>query len=234
MSQTQQVSWLSQRLKNNIGRNDRFVRSLAGAGLVLAGWLVNIPEAFWFGLFLSVTATFKFCPNYAIFDFNTLGPDEVKTVIPWEEFLDLLPANGKVAANESVIPDATDDGKLHAKKAIAKGPESTEVQATVSANQQARTASDVSRKIKPAKALHVVEFSLPNELTHALIRDIEKNALDEMLVVRFFENFFGCKISIQAAAHLNIYVCKFPDSSMRLDFANLKARLLARLHETVQ
>ncbi len=189
-----QVSWLSQRMRNNMGSHDRFLRSLLGAALVLVAWLFQLPEAFWLGLFLILTAALRFCPSYAIFNVNTLNADDGKTVIPWEEFLDLLPPSAPASS--------------------VAAPPSTET------------------RVKAPPSLAPVSFRLPPDLTQALIQDIEKNALDEILMVRFFENFFGCKISIQSAAHLNVYVCQFPDKTTRLDFSKMKANLLQRLHET--
>ena len=198
MNRVKQISWLSRRLQNNIGGHDRFLRSLLGATLVLVAWLFQLHEAFWLGLFFILTAAFRFCPNYVFFNFNTLNTEDQKTVIPWQEFLDLFPV-----APQAAPPALTT--------------------ATPNSAPQAKSASVIA----PAP------FSLPPELTHALIKDVEKNALDEILLVRFYENFFGCKINIQSAAHLNIYVCQFPNQTTRLDFAQLKANLLKRLKETV-
>jgi hypothetical protein len=198
LNRVKQVSWLSHRLRNNIGRHDRFLRSLLGAALVLVAWLFLMPEAFWLGMFLIVTAAFRFCPNYVFFNFDTLNAEDQKTVIPWQEFLDLFPP----------VPQAPTPAPKQS--ALVSAP-------------------DVKETPVVAKA----RFSLPPELTHALIQDIEKNALDEVLLVRFYENFFGCKISIRSAAHLNVYVCQFPDKEKRLDFAHLKSTLLDRLRETV-
>ena len=198
MNREKQVSWLSHRLRNNIGSHDRFLRSLLGAALVLVAWLFQWPEAFWLGMFLIMTAAFRFCPNYVIFNFNTLNAEDGKTVVPWQEFLDLFPP-------PPPLPPAT--------------PPTPSV-----------PLSAPPLKAKPVSA--PVHFSLPPELTQALIRDIEKNALDEILLVRFYENFFACKINIEQVAHLNIYVCRFPDKTTRIDFAKLKAMLLSRLYET--
>jgi hypothetical protein len=194
VAQVKQVSWLSHRLRNNMGSHDRFLRSLLGAALVLVAWLFQLPEAFWLGLFLITTAAFRFCPNYAIFNITSLSPADSKTVIPWEEFLDLFPPAAPVPA--------------------------------------APTAAAQTSPPKEAAVSKVPTYSLPPELTSALILDIEKNALDEVLLVRFYENFFGCKISIQASGYLNVYVCQFPDKSIRLDFSKLKASLLTRLQAT--
>ena len=193
MAQVKQVSWLAHRLRNNMGGHDRFLRSLLGAALVLVAWLFQMTEAFWLGLFLITTAAFRFCPNYAIFNITSLSPADTKTVIPWEEFLDLFPPVAPVAP----------------------------VQADV--------AQEPQRK-EPA-VTKVSTYSLPPELTSALIQDIEKNALDEVLLVRFFENFFGCKINIEASGYLNVYVCQFPGKTTRMDFSKLKSSLLKRLHE---
>jgi hypothetical protein len=173
-----------------MGGHDRFLRSLLGAALVLVAWLFQMTEAFWLGMFLITTAAFRFCPNYAIFNITSLSPSDSKTVIPWEEFLDLFPP---VAPLPTAPPETA--------KAPPQNPQVS----------------------KPPS------YSLPPELTHALIQDIEKNALDEVLLVRFYENFFGCKISIEASGYLNVYVCQFPGKSTRLDFSKLKSSLLQRL-----
>ena len=196
MSQVKQVSWLSHRLRNNIGSHDRLLRSLLGAVLVLVAWLFELPEAFWLGLYLILTAALRFCPNYAIFNVDTLYAGEQKTTIPWAELLELLPPT------DSATPAETPAKPL------------------------ATAASNTVVAAKPAA------FSLPPELSHALLHDIERNAIDEILMVRFYENFFGCRIKIEQAAHLNIYVCQFPSHTSRLDFAKLKSQLLQRVQET--
>lgn len=193
VSQVKQVSWLSHRLRNNMGGHDRFVRSLLGAALVLVAWLFQLTEAFWLGMFLITTAAFRFCPNYAIFNITSLSPADTKTVIPWEEFLDLFPPAAPVApapAQALLAPQK--------KETLVSQPPT---------------------------------YSLPPELTSALIQDIEKNALDEVLLVRFYENFFDCKISIEASGYLNVYVCQCQGKTTRLDFSRLKSSLLKRLHE---
>ena len=196
MSQVKQVSWLSHRLRNNIGSRDRFWRSWLGAGLVLLAWLFELPEAFWLGFFLILTAALRFCPNYAIFNTDTLSAGEQKNSIPWAELLALLPTTDSTTPAES------------APKPLATPAPNTTVAA------------------KPPT------FSLPRELSHALLHDIERNAIDEILMVRFYENFFGCRIKIEQAAHLNIYVCQFASHTSRLDFAKLKSELLHRVRET--
>ena len=193
MAQVKQISWLAHRLRSNMGGHDRFLRSLLGAALVFVAWLFQVNEAFWLGLFLITTAAFRFCPNYALFNITSLSPQDSKTVIPWEEFLDLFPPAAPVAPVQTELE-------------VAQAPP----------------------KIEPVVS-KVSAYSLPPELTSALIRDIEKNALDEVLLVRFYENFFGCKISIEASGYLNVYVCQFPGKSTRLDFSKLKSSLLQRL-----
>lgn len=208
------------------------MRSLAGAALVLAGWLMQIPEAFWLGMFLIVTATFKFCPNYAIFNFNTLGDEETKTTIPWEVFLDLLPNRGKTqSALDQTNADNLDATTWTSRVQSSTDSKSIGLDSSESKQTNGLDEPDLSFK-KTTKFIPNIDYYLPPELTQALIKDIEKNALDEMLVVRFYENFFGCKISIEPVAHLNIYVCQFPHKTSRLEFARLKAGLLDRLHES--
>ena len=180
----------------NVGQVDRMVRMLMGIGCLLIAWMFDFPWAFWGGMAFLITAAVGICPIYALFKISTLALDGPKTVIPWEEFLDLLPAK----------------------------PEPDIVQAP----------APVQRTPKAAPPIVPVAFRLPPELTQALITDVQRNALDEMLVVRFYENFFGCRIGIEQSGHLSVYVCKFPNQTITLNFAKLKGQLLERLQETAQ
>jgi len=179
----------------NMGQLDRFVRMALGISLILVAWVFEFRWSFWGGIVLLITAAVRICPTYTIFNISSLSLGGHKTVIPWEEFLDLLPP------------------KPEAEPVAAPAP--------------------VQRKPKAAPPIVPVAFTLPPELTHALIQDVQRNALDEVLVIRFFENFFGCKISVEQSGHLNSYVCRFPDQTVTLNFAKLKAKLLDRLQETV-
>lgn len=177
-----------------MGQLDRFVRMALGISLILVAWMFNFPWPFWGGLVLLITAAVRICPIYALFKISSLSLGGEKTVIPWEEFLDLLPPQAE--------------------------PEAVAV------------AAPVQRAAKEPPKIAPVAFSLPPELTHALIKDVERNALDEVLVIRFFENFFGCKITVDQSGHLSSYVCRFPNQTVKLDFGKLKAKLLERLKET--
>jgi hypothetical protein len=75
-------------------------------------------------------------------------------------------------------------------------------------------------------------FSLPPDLTLQLAEDLKNNALDEMLVLRFYENFFDCRISI-LQQHVNNYRCDFQSSSQTYGFAELKQQLLDKLEEQI-
>jgi Protein of unknown function (DUF2892) len=75
-------------------------------------------------------------------------------------------------------------------------------------------------------------FSLPPDLTLQLADDLKNNALDEMLVLRFYENFFECRISI-VQQHVNNYRCDFQDSSQTYGFAELKQQLLDKLEQQI-
>jgi len=75
-------------------------------------------------------------------------------------------------------------------------------------------------------------FSLPPDLTLQLADDLKNNALDEMLVLRFYENFFDCRISI-VQQHVNNYRCDFQDSSQTYGFAELKQQLLDKLEQQI-
>lgn len=178
----------------NMGQLDRFVRMMLGISLILVAWMFEFAWPFWGGMALLITAAVRVCPIYALFKISTLSLGSQKTVIPWEEFLDLLPPKSE--------PE------------VVTAPE------------------PVQRTPKASPTIVPVAFSLPPELTQALIKDVERNALDEVLVIRFFENFFGCKITVEQAGHLNSYVCRFPDKTINLNFAKLKAQLLVRLKET--
>ncbi|NDC60785.1 MAG: DUF2892 domain-containing protein [Betaproteobacteria bacterium] len=187
------MSTLTSKLRFNIGNLDRLIRTMLGLVLAFVHWEFTMWPAFWLGSALILTALFRFSPLYAIINWDTLEADRSKTIIPWEEFLDMLPPP---------VP-------------------SKEKQPTA-----LRTKQKVEPELKP------VAFQLPPELTQALIKDIEKNGLDEVLVVRFFENFFGCRVTVIPVGHLNKYSCQLPDKTLSLDFAQLKAKLLARLQET--
>lgn len=73
-------------------------------------------------------------------------------------------------------------------------------------------------------------FTLPPDLAQQLVDDLNDNTLDEMLVLRFYENFFACRISI-VQQHVNNYRCDFQNSSQTHGFADLKQQLLDKLHE---
>jgi hypothetical protein len=85
-------------------------------------------------------------------------------------------------------------------------------------------------KVKPVQAKPLSTFTLPADLSLQLIDDLNNNALDEMLVLRFYENFFDCRISI-VQQHIHNYRCDFQHSSQTYGFAELKAQLLERLQE---
>jgi hypothetical protein len=63
--------------KHNIGDTDRLIRAIVGALLIVSTllgthWLVGLV-----GAVLLVTAYYRFCPAYALFDFSTtkgVGP----------------------------------------------------------------------------------------------------------------------------------------------------------------
>ena len=178
----------------NMGQLDRFVRMALGICLMMVAWMFEFPWPFWGGIALLITAAVRICPIYRFFNISTLFLGSAKTVIPWQEFLDLLPPK-------------TDPEPVSAPAPIQRAP-------------------------KAAPKVEPVAFSLPPELTHALIKDVERNALDEVLVIRFFENFFGCRITIEQSGHLSSYVCRFPDQTVTLNFAKLKGQLLERLKQT--
>jgi len=73
---------------------------------------------------------------------------------------------------------------------------------------------------------------LPPDLTLQLAEDLKNNALDEMLVLRFYENFFDCRISI-VQQHVNNYRCDFQSYSQTYGFAELKQQLLDKLEQQI-
>jgi hypothetical protein len=98
-----------------------------------------------------------------------------------------------------------------------------------------RAAAPVVEEPKPLEAIPPVitkprpSFSLPPDLAQQLVDDLNNNTLDEMLVLRFYENFFACRISI-VQQHIHTYRCDFQDSSQTFGFAELKQQLLDKLH----
>jgi hypothetical protein len=75
-------------------------------------------------------------------------------------------------------------------------------------------------------------FSLPPDLAQQLVDDLNNNKLDEMLVLRFYENFFDCRISI-VQQHIHTYRCDFKNSNQTYGFVDLKQQLLDKLHAQI-
>lgn len=84
--------------------------------------------------------------------------------------------------------------------------------------------------LSPVIAKPRTSFTLPPDLAQQLVDDLNDNTLDEMLVLRFYENFFDCRISI-LQQHVNNYRCDFQSSSQTYGFAELKQQLLDKLEE---
>ena len=101
-----------------------------------------------------------------------------------------------------------------------------------------RAAAPVVEEPKPVEVLSPViakprsSFTLPADLAQKLVDDLNNNTLDEMLVLRFYENFFDCRISI-VQQHIHTYRCDFQKSSQTYGFADLKQQLLDKLHEQI-
>lgn len=99
-----------------------------------------------------------------------------------------------------------------------------------------RAAVPADEEPKPVEAIPPVitkprpSFTLPPDLAQQLVDDLNNNTLDEMLVLRFYENFFDCGISI-VQQHIHTYRCDFQNSHQTYDFADLKQQLLDKLHE---
>jgi hypothetical protein len=63
--------------KHNIGNTDRLIRAIVGALLIVSTFLGSHWVVGLVGAVLLVTAFFRFCPAYALFDFSTtkgVGP----------------------------------------------------------------------------------------------------------------------------------------------------------------
>jgi len=101
-----------------------------------------------------------------------------------------------------------------------------------------RAAAPVVVEPKPAEEISPViakprsSFVLPPDLTLQLAEDLKNNALDEMLVLRFYENFFDCRISI-VQQHVNNYRCDFQSYSQTYGFAELKQQLVDKLEQQI-
>ena len=99
-----------------------------------------------------------------------------------------------------------------------------------------RAAVPAAEEPKPVEVLSPViaktrtSFTLPPDLAQQLVDDLNNNTLDEMLVLRFYENFFDCRISI-VQQHIHTYRCDFQNSHQTYGFADLKQQLLDKLHE---
>jgi hypothetical protein len=87
--------------------------------------------------------------------------------------------------------------------------------------------------INPVKFKPSSTFTLPTDLCLQLIEDVQNNAVDEMLVLRFYENFFDCRISI-VQQHVHTYRCDFQHASQNCSFADLKMQLLERLQQQAE
>ncbi|NEV65077.1 YgaP family membrane protein [Thiorhodococcus minor] len=57
--------------KHNVGSTDRLIRAVAGAVLILSTFLGGHWVGGLIGAVLLVTAYFRFCPAYGLFDFSS-------------------------------------------------------------------------------------------------------------------------------------------------------------------
>ena len=69
---------------------------------------------------------------------------------------------------------------------------------------------------------------LNQETRHSLIDDLIKNSIDEIMLVRIYEEFFNCDIQIMHG-HINAYVCEFTTHTTTLDYPTLKDDLMRAL-----
>ena len=64
----------------------------------------------------------------------------------------------------------------------------------------------------------------------ALIEQLQKNALDEIVVVELYEKFFGCKVKI-INGWINSYAVQSGKKAIHLDFVKLKSRIIEHLEQ---
>ncbi len=63
----------------------------------------------------------------------------------------------------------------------------------------------------------------------SLIGDLQKNTIDEVILIRIYERFFDCTVQI-VNGHIHTYECKFDTHTAILDYSTLKDDLLKALH----
>lgn len=93
---------------------------------------------------------------------------------------------------------------------------------------QARAKKHTKTKVKPSAAPTQNQSSASNH--QALIDQLKKNALDEIVVVELYEKFFGCKVKI-INGWINSYAVQSGKKAVHLDFVKLKSRIIEHLEQ---
>lgn len=65
-----------------------------------------------------------------------------------------------------------------------------------------------------------------------LIKKLNENTLDEMVVLELFEKLFACKVKINSG-WMNTYAYKVGDKTTTLDFLGIKTRIVERLNQNI-
>lgn len=90
-----------------------------------------------------------------------------------------------------------------------------------------------SKKVTKSKAKTAATAG-PSQATtanhQALIAQLQKNALDEIVVVELYEKFFGCKVKI-INGWVNSYAVQSGKKAIHLDFVKLKSRIIEHLEQ---
>lgn len=92
----------------------------------------------------------------------------------------------------------------------------------------ARSKKVTKAKTKATATTGHSQASAPDHL--ALIEQLQKNALDEIVVVELYEKFFGCKVKI-INGWINSYAVQSGKKAIHLDFVKLKSRIIEHLEQ---
>ena len=84
----------------------------------------------------------------------------------------------------------------------------------------------VHRTLAPRR--YELEEDIPPDKILELIDLLEKNQLDEMLLLRIYEKIYSCEVTI-IHAHIDTYQCDFGKTTELLDYATLLADLIKAL-----
>ena len=84
-------------------------------------------------------------------------------------------------------------------------------------------------KHSPKQPRKPMNQELTPEARKSLIGDLQKNSIDEVILIRIYERFFDCDVQI-VNGHIHTYECKFDTHTATLDYPTLKDDLLKALH----